>query len=251
MNKIELKLSVTNCFLIQAGQHYVLVDTGYDYEWDRFCERLKAASVSLSAISHLILTHHHDDHAGLVDRIVENKPDVQVVMSSHAKPLRKQGRNVHTKGGGYINRRIALLFPALMAVRGIINKEQKWTQTFPPYQMRPNDVLVTGETQLSQFGIDLPGRIIETPGHSIDSISVLLEDGDCFVGDAAANVFQFAGTRYCVVAVDDLDAYYTSWDKIMTGRARRIFPAHGKPFPVEKLKENVGKNKKDNMVVIF
>ncbi len=65
MNMIELKLSVTNCFLIKAGQKYILVDTGYEYEWDRFCERLKAAGVSLSAISHLILTHHHGDHAGL------------------------------------------------------------------------------------------------------------------------------------------------------------------------------------------
>jgi hypothetical protein len=33
MNFIPLKLSVTNCFLVKVGDHYVLVDTGYEDDW--------------------------------------------------------------------------------------------------------------------------------------------------------------------------------------------------------------------------
>jgi glyoxylase-like metal-dependent hydrolase (beta-lactamase superfamily II) len=96
----------------------------------------------------------------------------------------------------------------------------------------------------------LNGRIIETPGHSLDSISVVFDDGDCFVGDAAANLPQFLGTKYCVILIEDLEAYYTSWRKLISEGARQVFPAHGKPFPAEKLEQNIYKNSGSQMVMI-
>jgi glyoxylase-like metal-dependent hydrolase (beta-lactamase superfamily II) len=46
-----------------------------------------------------------------------------------------------------------------------------------------------------------------------------------------------------------MDEYYKSWAKIISANAKQIFPAHGKSFSVEKLKKNLGKNKKENMVM--
>lgn len=77
---------------------------------------------------------------------------------------------------------------------------------------------------------------------TIDSITLILDDGNAFVGDAAANMLQFAGTNYCVIALEDFDQYYQSWQKIIDYNAQHIFPAHNNPFPVEKLKQNIGKN---------
>jgi glyoxylase-like metal-dependent hydrolase (beta-lactamase superfamily II) len=71
--------------------------------------------------------------------------------------------------------------------------------TFPPYRLRNCDILVTGHTGLREIGIPLDGKIIETPGHTVDSVSILFDDGDCLIGDAAANFLWFAGTKYCVV----------------------------------------------------
>lgn len=122
---------------------------------------------------------------------------------------------------------------------------------FPPYLARDNDILVSGETRLKEIGIDLNGTIFETPGHSVDSLSIVLDDGDCFVGDAAANFLQFAGTHYCVIYVTDLAEYYRSWEKIISMNARKILPAHGEPFPVERLKHNIGRNKKEDMVLYY
>ena len=82
----------------------------------------------------------------------------------------------------------------------------------------------------------------------MDSISVLFDDGDCLVGDAAADMLSFAGTRNCVIFVMDLDQYYESWRKLMEAGAKRILPAHGRAFSVERLTRNMGKNKADNMV---
>jgi glyoxylase-like metal-dependent hydrolase (beta-lactamase superfamily II) len=241
---ICLQLSVINCFLLKADNGYVLIDTGYVYEWELFCKRLKEAGVGLSEISHIILTHAHDDHAGLLNRILEENPEIPIVMSYRAKDPLLHGRNDHTFGGGYINRRVNLL----ASLKKMLDK--RWTHTFPSYRSRENDILITRQTELGEVGIGLPGRIIETPGHSIDSISILRDNGDCFAGDGAANFLEFAGTKHCIIYIEDLDEYYASWRKLISAGARRIMPAHGKPFVVEELQRDLGKNKKKNMVTI-
>ncbi|MCB2341495.1 MBL fold metallo-hydrolase [Clostridium estertheticum] len=206
MEIIQLKLSLTNCFLIRTDNKYVLIDTGYEYDWDLFCKRLKSVGVRLSDISHIILTHHHDDHCGLLNKLLKENNNIQIIMSYLAKDLLLKGEN-------------------------------------------ENDILVEEEIRIKDIGINLNGKILKTPGHTIDSISVLFDDGDCIVGDAAANMLQFAGTKYCVIFICNIDEYYESWRKIICGNSQRVFPAHGKPFSVEKLKINIGKNQKKNMVM--
>jgi glyoxylase-like metal-dependent hydrolase (beta-lactamase superfamily II) len=87
-----------------------------------------------------------------------------------------------------------------------------------------------------------------TPGHCIDSISIILSDGIAIIGDAAANFLQFAGTRYCVVFITNLEEYYNSWGKLIKENISIIYPAHGNVFSINKLKQNLGKNKIKNMV---
>jgi glyoxylase-like metal-dependent hydrolase (beta-lactamase superfamily II) len=120
--------------------------------------------------------------------------------------------------------------------------------TFPPYRVHSCDFVVTGDTRLQEIGIPLDGTIIETPGHTVDSVSILFDDGDCLIGDAAANFLRVLGSRYCVVFVSDLSAYYRSWERVIAEGALRIFPAHGRPFAVDKLKRNLWKNKAENIV---
>jgi hydroxyacylglutathione hydrolase len=254
MKLINLKLSVTNCFLIKNKEKYILIDTGYEYEWELFCKRLKEVEVSIHEISHIILTHHHDDHCGLLNKILAENNDIIVVMHYLAKDLLLKGENDQSHGGGLINKRIKLLwlfsvkrFKIMITLKKFI--DPKGNLKFPPYKGREKDSIIIGETRLKDIGIELGGTIIETPGHTIDSISILFDDGDCIVGDAAANFLQFAGTKYCVIYVCDIDEYYKSWRKIISKNAKKIFPAHGKPFTVEKLKENIGKNKKKNMIM--
>jgi glyoxylase-like metal-dependent hydrolase (beta-lactamase superfamily II) len=237
-----MKLSVTNCFLIPAGGKYVLIDTGYEWEWASFQSGLKECEVAMADISHLILTHHHDDHAGLLNMVVEQNPAIRIVMSALAKGLLAKGKNDHERGGGYVNRRVN----ALLRLKAAFDK--KWTHTFPPYIARSSDILVENEITLKEIGIDLKGRTLHTPGHSADSISILIDNGDAFIGDAAANFLQFAGTKYCIIYLEDLDQYYESWKAIISGGTRKLYPAHGKPFEVRKLEKYIYKNKARNMV---
>jgi glyoxylase-like metal-dependent hydrolase (beta-lactamase superfamily II) len=251
MNMIPLKLSVTNCFLVKAGDHYVLVDTGYEDDWDVFRTRLNEAGVELDQISHIVLTHHHDDHCGLVHHILRENDSVRVVMSQLCTELILTGENDRTHGGGFLNRRIALLLQLRrlyisLLLKKVIAKGKLFT--FPPYQLRDCDIVVTGDTGLREIGIPLDGTIIETPGHTVDSVSILFDDGDCLIGDAASNFLRFAGTKYCVILITDIGAYYRSWEKVIAAGGRRIFPAHGAPFTVDKLKTNLWKNTAENIV---
>lgn len=68
MEIIILKLSVTNCFPVKTYNKYILIDTGYEHDWKLFSRRLKEVNVGLSEASHIILTHHHDDHFGLLNK---------------------------------------------------------------------------------------------------------------------------------------------------------------------------------------
>jgi glyoxylase-like metal-dependent hydrolase (beta-lactamase superfamily II) len=252
LNKIPIALSATNCFLLEAGGQFVLVDTGYEEDRELFFTRLKNVGIEPSRISHIILTHHHDDHCGLIHPLLAENPSIKVVMSSLCKDLIARGVNDQTHGGGLINRRVAFLIRhkqtyLSLILRKRISKEKNLK--FTPYLARESDVFIDSDIKLREIGIPLDGKIICTPGHTVDSISILFGDGDCLVGDAAANMLQFAGTKYCVIFICDMADYYRSWQKIINNGAKMIYPAHGRPFLVEKLTEYIGKNKQKNLVL--
>jgi hydroxyacylglutathione hydrolase len=237
-------LKYTYCYLVRAGEKYLLADTGYEYEWGLFRRRLREAGAGLEDIGFILPTHHHDDHSGLLAAITAANPDVRVILTPAGRELLAGGKHVHGPGAGYINRRIGLL----LSIKGKLDRG--WTDTFPPYRARPDDVLLSGDTSLRDLGIPLDGRILATPGHSPDHVSAVFDDGDCLAGDAAANFLQWAGARHCVISVDDLDEYYASWRKILAAGARRIFPGHGRPFDAEELRRDIGRQRKERMTLL-
>lgn len=251
MNLIPINLSVTNCYLIKAGERYVLIDTGYEEDWELFRIKLKNTGIDLSQLSHIILTHHHDDHCGLLHDILRENGSIRVVMSRLCKDLIAKGENDQTHGGGLLNKRVAWLirrkqFYLSVVLRKKIDKAKNLK--FAPYIVRECDILIDGDTRLRDIGIPLDGEILLTPGHTVDSISILFDDGDCLPGDAAASMLRFAGTKNCVIFICDIAEYYKSWRKIIAAGAKMIYPAHGKPFSADRLKANLGKNKAENLV---
>jgi len=91
---------------------------------------------------------------------------------------------------------------------------------------------------LQEIGID--GVIFHTPGHSQDSISIVLADGSAFVGDAAMNFMRFFGTRYRPIYAEDYGKVYESWRKLIEHGASVIYTAHGAPFSADELKRYIG-----------
>ncbi|MDF2942811.1 MAG: hypothetical protein K0S01_1669 [Herbinix sp.] len=251
MDLITIKLSVTTCYLIKTDEKYLLVDTGYEEDWELFQQRLKEANVEISQIGYILLTHHHDDHCGLLHTILKENSTIRVVMSDLCNELIQKGENDLTHGGGLLNKRVSFLIQHKQAYLSLVlhkKVDKSKNLKFQPYNSRNNDILFTGEPKLRDIGVPLEGIILKTPGHTVDSISVLFPDGDCLMGDAAAHMLPFAGTHYCVIFICKMDEYYDSWEKMIAAGVKWILPAHGAPFPVDKLVGNMRKNKSKNLV---
>jgi len=242
---IPINVSVTNCFLLRIDNKYILIDTVYEHEWDIFNNALKKANVDIMDISHILLTHHHDDHIGLLNKLTTLNNDIIVVMSELAKDSILKGENDRNHDGGFVNKWVRFI----KVINNKFNKNFNELK-FTPYVARENDILITDDVRLTEIGIDLDGIIIKTPGHTKDSISIVLDNGYAFVGDAAANmpIFQLVGANYFVLVLEDIDTYYNSWNKIISSKEKYIFPSHGNSFLVEKLSENMWKNEKEKIV---
>ncbi len=84
--------------------------------------------------------------------------------------------------------------------------------------MQGNIVLTeaTSRDFLKRIGID--GEIIATPGHSDDSVTLILDEGAAFTGDL---------TNPALLPDDPTDLARQSWERILAKGATTVYPAHG------------------------
>jgi Zn-dependent hydrolases, including glyoxylases len=237
----KIKLKVTNCFVVKIDNKTILVDTGYDFEFENLISKLREKNITVQDIDYLFITHCHDDHVGSVTKIINQKPQIQLILSKKAIEFALTGRHNNIKGSGYINKRIAFI----LRNKGMINK--KWTHSFPSFEKRNTDIVIDRDICLRDIGFQNDGKIILTPGHTLDHISLIIDDV-CLSGDAVANFPTFIGLNYCVVSVNDLTEYYKSWQKIIANNINTILPSHGDNIDISKIKRAIYKNKEKNMV---
>jgi glyoxylase-like metal-dependent hydrolase (beta-lactamase superfamily II) len=69
----------------------------------------------------------------------------------------------------------------------------------------------------------VPGEIVPTPGHSEDSVTLVLDDGAAFTGDLTAPI---------LTPQDPADLSDQSWQRLRAAGARTSYPGHGPPGPI-------------------
>jgi glyoxylase-like metal-dependent hydrolase (beta-lactamase superfamily II) len=228
MSNVILKLSQTNCYLLNAGSGYVLIDCGNEWDKNALISSLKRTEQDLSKINFLVLTHHHSDHCGLLNYIKNINPGLRAVMSRKCAELLKTGSHYKSENEVYANTGLRI---AMSAYFKLLNKSHG---DFPPYPGHTDDIILDGdwEPDPSELGINL--KFIMTPGHTPDSISVVFGNS-AFAGDAARGTLNFTGAKYLPIIYSDLDACHKSWEKLINAGAKTIYPSHGNPFKAEKL----------------
>ena len=175
-NVMCLALSLTNCYLIKAGEGFLLIDNGFNYDEELFINGLRKLSVGFEEINYVFLTHHHNDHSGLTSYIIARDPAARVIMHESAAGALANGMNESllkcgTERGGVLTIRTLLG----ITLRRLFHHE--WTLTFPSYANRDTDILIKKDDDLLLKQIGIGGRILYTPGHTADSISILLDNG--------------------------------------------------------------------------
>ena len=108
---------------------------------------------------------------------------------------------------------------------------------FKPSPVKVDITLGNEDFSLEPFGI--PGKVLYTPGHTLGSVSVLLDTGDTFVGDLAMCGFPFhTGAGSCIFA-EGPERIRKSWNLLFSQGAKMIYPGHGKPVQADILKRIV------------
>ncbi len=234
-----IKLSKTNCYLLALSEGYLLVDTGYEADKDRFFKLLKSNNIKPQEIRFLFLTHHHDDHSGLLNDLIEQNPEIRIILSKEASNFLTKGVNTLDFGGAWCNKSMK------KAAEFYHKINRKWSLSFPPYFVRENDIVLSEDNfSLGQ----ITGRkliVLKSPGHSTDAISLLDEDMNLFCGDSAANYLRILGTCYAPPFITDFEQFYSSWQKFIDMGVKTLYPSHGKPIDIAKIKKNIYKLKSE------
>lgn len=151
---IDLKYGNTNTYLIREKGKYILFDTDWAGTFENFCKALKEKGIAVQDIEYLFISHFHPDHMGIAMQIADI--GVKIVICD------VQQEYIHSSDAIFLK-----------------DKGKK----FVPINEAETIMLTIHDSRefLKTAGIE--GEIIYTPGHSEDSISLWLDDGNLLVGD--------------------------------------------------------------------
>ena len=188
---IRLTYGNTNTFLLGGAEGYLLVDTDRAGTLPAFWRAIKAAGVVVRDIRFVLATHYHPDHIGLIPALM--RQGVTLLLAD------AQTADVHASDPIFARE------PRL-----------RWE----PIDEREAVLLPCAGSRAFLGKMGIAGEIVSTPSHSRDSISVLLDGGDAFVGDLER--------RAVLPAYGEDAAVRQDWERILAAHPKRIFYAHGK-----------------------
>ena len=214
-----------NVFLIK-GKKTILIDAGLPGQMERFLRGLTLTNTRPEEIDLLLFTHGHYDHIGLAKEIVELS---RAQTAIHALEV-----DWVENGNPPLPPGVTLLGKLLI---GLMKRAPKMT-------VAPSHVDITLENDglsLEEYGI--PGKVVYTPGHTMGSMSVLLENGDAIVGDLAGSARYMQLKPGMPIFAEDESLIKPSWQQLLDSGAKKIYPAHGKPFPADALRKQITKGR--------
>lgn len=224
MTKIfNLGNRIVNNYLISSEIGYILIDTGYESGFKHFTNKLKCLNITPKEIRYIFLTHAHDDHAGFLNEVLD-ETDAKVILHPKAIERLKIGQNSFE---GECSGRLAYFFCQVLALCG------KGEHKFPAIREEFLPRLITTDSEEFR-ALQLPFKVLETPGHTADHISLLIGD-KLFCGDAAMNILP--SIKRVTIWIENLQQFKQSWQTIIATAPQTIYPAHGRPFPTSDLEK--------------
>ncbi len=188
MKILNIGYDSTNYYLLANPRPILLVDIGWPGTLAKMARSLKRYDLQFRDIPYALATHYHPDHAGLAQElkphgtkliVLENQLETAAHFSQYRKPENQ-----------------------LVAI-----------------QMGDNLNLKLSESRAFLARIGIAGELIATPGHSDDSITLVLDEGLAFTGDLHPADF--------VPDANEAQKARASWEKIRQLGAHTVYPGHG------------------------
>ncbi|MBI5680308.1 MAG: MBL fold metallo-hydrolase [Methanobacterium sp.] len=214
----------SNSFLINQGNNYILVDTGHKNSYKGLKTKLDEL-LGENKLSCLILTHTHFDHAENASRIKEMYKCPIIAHESEADYL-KHGNTPLPKGTNILTR---------FLIKSVVKRVNPQSE----YETATPDILVCENYDLWPLGFN--AYIIHTPGHTIGSMSIIIDSEVALVGDTLFGVFNWS--TYPPFA-DDPKTMIKSWGKLLSTDCRLFLPGHGRKISRRLLEKQYEKHKR-------
>lgn len=185
-NILNVGYDSANYYLVGRNTTGLLIDVGWPGTLPKLLNIFRKRRVLSQDVKYLLITHYHPDHAGLVQEI--KSIGIRLVVLENQQPS----------------------IPKLRTYM---------KQNIPFLEITLNDNLNLSFKDSREFllHLDIEGEIIHTPGHSDDSISLILDNGVAFTGDLPSSTWS----------EDPLRKVELSWQRIRSLNVKMIYPGHG------------------------
>lgn len=212
-----IELDGTNCFLINTGSGYILIDTGYPFYRHALEKELERASDKPVNLKLIVITHGDIDHTGNCAYLRE-KYKVRIAMHKGDTAMCLKDGITRDRGKMPADFPPLLILWLVQSGLDFLIRQAIWGK---PYDRFKPDLFLEDGQSLEEYGFQ--ARVLYTPGHSKGSISVLTEDGDLICGDMFGNVWG-----KILKSTDE-----SGLERLKSLKIKTVYPGHGKPFPVE------------------
>lgn len=212
-----------NCYLVNTGEGFVLIDTGYAKSRSALEEALQKAGCQPGDLKLILITHGDFDHTGS-GAYLREKYGVKIAMHREEAGVVEFGDMLKARKIGE-----RWLMRVMMKVMVVFMGGGRFDRFSP-------DIFLGDGDDLSAYGF--AARVLHIPGHSRGSIAFLTESGDLFCGDLLENSGAPKKKPSLNSLIDELPVAKASVEKLSVLPIQTVFPGHGDPFPMEQFVEN-------------
>jgi len=219
-----------NLFLVR-GEKLTLVDCGrkLPVAWRMFVDFLKTHDLTPRDIEQIVLTHHHDDHVGLLDYLLAER-DIPIYAHANSLPYLTNDQ-AHYK-------RSEAFFYSLYKQFGIEdNVSHKLSKRTVPRLNIQHKIMLAKELD---EGVAIPGlpdwQVLETKGHAQSHISLyrpndrILLCGDHLIKHVPAGIFQESPITPATERSKPLLQYIDNLHKLAKLPVSVALSGHGEPI---------------------
>lgn len=183
----SLKYDNTNTYFLRGSGIGLLIDTGWAGTLGAFFKAIKQNGVKTTDIGYVAATHFHPDHIGIMGDL--QQLGITPLILDVQREYVHSSDAIFSKSGG----------------------------KFMPIDESGACIISCAESRRFLRGLGIDGEILSTPGHSADSVSLILDSGAAFVGD--------------LPPLDVADGYdepsvKESWDAILAHSPKIVYYGH-------------------------
>jgi len=182
----------TNFWVLSVGASRLLVDLGWMGMFGALEAELKRKDIPLKEITYGFATHFHGDHAGA------------------AQDLKNHGMKL-------------IVTPEQAPHIATMKQWMKPVDNYTEIRVDDNVVVPIAESRAFLMKLGFAGQFVHTPGHSDDSVSLLLDSGEVFTGDLTHPQF---------ITEEEAPVTLNSWARLRELGAKTVYAGHGPVRPI-------------------